>query len=154
MSEIKNKAAKKLMQQAQDFLQENDYPKTICYATTALEVILYKIDTEGDPRINSLPQGLKSNFLYEITRCSYLNIDVEQYVRYRKMAGYWEVPVPIQENFPYPDFPPNPKSGAFSMQTPRIYYERKHAEVSLQYCRETIIHIEETFERLNKPKTE
>jgi len=154
MSEIKNQAAKKLMQQAQDFLKQKDYLKTICYATSALEVILHKIDTEGDPKINSLPPHLNLNFLYEIARCSYLNIDVEQYVRYRKMAGYWEVPITQQEGFPFPDFPPQPKSGVFSLQPPRIYYDEKYAEVSLQYCTETIIHIEETFERLNKPKTE
>jgi hypothetical protein len=36
----------------------------------------------------------------------------------------------------------------------KFNYDKKDAEVSLDYCAQTIIKIEETLERLNKPLSE
>ena len=36
----------------------------------------------------------------------------------------------------------------------KFNYDQKDAEVSLDYCAQTIIKIEETLERLNKPLSE
>ena len=79
--------------------------------------------------------------LDETTICYCLGINIEQYVRYRKMAGYF-----------YPGRGINRKSGLFGMG--KHNFDKKDAEVSLDYCAQTIINIEETLERLNKPLSE
>ncbi|MEG4027955.1 MULTISPECIES: hypothetical protein [unclassified Microcoleus] len=80
--------------------------------------------------------------LDETTICYCLGISIEQYVRYRKMAGYFYA---MGVEF-------HRKPGTFG--TGKLDFDKKDAEVSLHYCAKTIKNIEETLERLNKPLSE
>ena len=81
--------------------------------------------------------------LDETTICYCLGINIEQYVRYRKMAGYVGF---VMNGEIYL------KSGLFGRG--KLNFDKKDAEVSLDYCARTIRNIEETLERLNKPLSE
>lgn len=81
--------------------------------------------------------------LDETTICFCLDINIEQYVRYRKMAGYVGF---VMNGEIYR------KSGLFGMG--KHNFDKKDAEVSLDYCARTIRNMEETLERLNKPLSE
>lgn len=156
MSEIQNETAKKFWAQAKSFLENNKYEETITYATTALEIIL-KEATQGEINIHSHNSGLS-----EITICSYLNIDIEKYVRYRKMVGYWQPKIIGQ----LPEKRSSSQEGIFNTNTrfttnsgnfSRIdssKFSKTDAEISLNYCHETIIQIEEIWKRLSKPLNE
>jgi hypothetical protein len=122
---------------AQDFMKKEKYLETIAHATAGLEVILNKAKN-GDGRDLQNLEGLD-----EVTICSYLGINIEQYVRYRKMAGYWN-PTASGIN-------PWEHSGLFSKKIFKVNFDKKDAEVSLDYCTKTIIEIEEALELLNKP---
>ena len=143
MSEIQDKVAKQFLVKAKDFLEKEDYKKTIAYATTALEVILKKA-TQGD--VSSL--RYQQVGLYEITICSYLGIDIQKYVRYRKMAGYWEAIETSEEVREQKPTAPNLFSKFSKVHNHN--FNRRDAEVSLEYCTETIKDIEKTLEQLSK----
>ena len=81
--------------------------------------------------------------LDETTICYCLGINIEQYVRYRKMAGYVGFVINGEIYL---------KSGLFGRG--KLNFDNKDAEVSLDYCARTIRNIEETLERLNKPLSE
>lgn len=99
--------------------------------------------------IKALKDGVQHSLdriqrLDEITICYCLGINIEQYVRYRKMAGYWGPTAAGGKVYE--------KSGFFGMG--KHNFDNKDAEVSLDYCARTIRNIEETLERLNKPLSE
>jgi hypothetical protein len=99
--------------------------------------------------IKDLKGGVKHSLdriqgLDEITICYCLGINIEQYVRYRKMAGYVVLGGTGEQVFE--------QSGSFG--TKKHNLNKKDAEVSLNYCTKTIIDIEETLKRLNKPLSE
>jgi hypothetical protein len=138
MSKTQGERAKKFLLQAKNFMQENKYEETIDYATAGLEVILMEAK-QGEVRRLRTDD---SEGLYEITICSYLGIDIEEYVRYRKMAGYREVKATGEEI--------EKSQGGFT-KIVKLRFDEKDAKVSLDYCEKTIRRIEETLERLKKP---
>lgn len=80
--------------------------------------------------------------LDEITICYCLGINVEQYVRYRRMAGYFSPTASGTQVYE--------KSGSrFGMRKHNL--DKKDAELSLDYCTKTIINIQGTLERFDKP---
>jgi hypothetical protein len=138
MSGTQGERAKKFLLQAKNFMEERNYKETINYATAGLEVILMEAK-QGDVR---RLRNDDSEGLYEITICSYLGIDIEEYVRYRKMAGYRKVKATGEEI--------EESKGGFTQIVKPCFYE-KDAKASLDYCEKTIRRIEETLERLKKP---
>jgi len=97
--------------------------------------------------IKNLKDGVKHSLdkiqeLDEITLCYCLGINVEQYVRYRKMSGYFSPNASCTE--PY-----EVGSSRFGMRKHNL--DKRDAELSLQYCTNTIINIQDTLERFNKP---
>jgi hypothetical protein len=136
--------AKEFLVKAENFMKapEPDYTNTVRYASASLQIILNQLANEGDIRS---PQLERSN-LYEITVCSYLNLDIQKYIQYRKMAGYWTVTA---------DNLPQLSTGPISHTiTTRSIFGEENARVSLEYCNETIIKIEKTLEQLAKPLSE
>jgi hypothetical protein len=97
--------------------------------------------------IDLLKKGVQrsENLLNETIICYFLKINIEEYVRYRKMAGYFTAIIEKQ---------PFPKSGIFSHTKFKFDFDKKDAKVSLDYCTKTIIEIEKTLERLSKPLSE
>lgn len=140
MIEIQNELANGFLFRAEKFMQQERYLEVIAYATAGLQIILNRAKEDG---VNN------SSELNEITICYYLGIDIEQYVRYRKMAGYWSPKASGRE--------PYQTSGLFSHQIePELEpeFDKKDAEISLNYCVKTIVSIEETLDRFNKPLSE
>ncbi|MEG3923040.1 hypothetical protein QUA07_28580 [Microcoleus sp. T3_A4] len=179
MREIQNDLARGFLIRASNAIQQEDYTKAVSYATTALDIVFmkasefffgqfpFKFDTfqklnqinstKGISGVSSeLKEGIKAlkdgvqhsvdriQELEEITICYGLGINIEQYVRYRKMAGYFAPTAVGDEVYQ--------KSGLFSRS--KFSFDKKDAEVSLNYCAKTIINIEETLQRLNKPLSE
>jgi pyruvate formate-lyase activating enzyme-like uncharacterized protein len=137
MSEIKNEQVKQLLLKAENFMKQENYVEAISYATASLEITLRRAKKSGEKTVQDL------SYLDEITLCFYLGIDVEEYVRYRKMAGYRTVGGTGTTVFD--------SSGLFSPIKFKSQFNKKDAEVSLHYCTKTVKDIEETLERLNKP---
>jgi len=148
MNEIQDELAKEFLLKAETSMEQDEYTDVIFYATAGLEVMLKKANdfffNESSFDFDTFRQDLREvrnlgNLLNETVICYSLNINIEQYVRYRKMAGYFRTPggQPVQ------------KGGMFSHI--RSVFTKKNAEVSLDYCTKTIIDIEKTLERLNKP---
>ncbi len=183
MSEIQNELAKESLLKAEDLIKQEKYKEAICYATAGLGIMFkkankilfgefsYEFDrfqklnhinfikgiyiekSSNKPEVSSqlkegievLRKGVQHLFdLHETTICYYLGINIEQYIRYRKMAGYFGLIETNGEVYP--------ESGLFSQV--KFNFDKKDAEVSLDYCAKTIINIEETLERLNKPFSE
>jgi hypothetical protein len=136
MSEIQNELAREFLLKARNYMQQEKYLEVIAYATASLEVVLTDAKHEGFQ---------SSVDLNEIILCYYLGIDIEPYVRYRKMVGYWAPNA--SGSAPYQPL------GLFSSQV-KLEFDKKDAEVSLDYCTKTITSIEETLERFNKPLSE
>ena len=136
MSGIQNELANGFLFRAEKFMQQERYLEVIAYATAGLQIILNRAKEDG---------VTNSAELNEITICYYLGIDIEQYVRYRKMAGYWSPKASGRE--------PYQTSGLFSHQI-EPEFDKKDAEISLNYCVKTIVSIEETLDRFNKPLSE
>jgi hypothetical protein len=136
MSEIQNELAREFLLTARNYMQQEKYLDVIAYATASLEVVLTDAKHEGFQ---------SSVDLNEIILCYYLGIDIEPYVRYRKMAGYWAPNA--SGSVPYQTL------GLFSSQV-KLEFDKQDAEVSLDYCTKTITSIEETLERFNKPLSE
>ncbi|MEG4116531.1 hypothetical protein QUA43_03425 [Microcoleus sp. N9_B4] len=125
-----------------NYLNEVDLIKGIYVEKSSNKEVSSKL-TKG---IKALKDGVQHSVdriqeLDETTMCYCLGINIEQYVRYRKMAGYFYQGIGI-----------NRKSGLFG--SGKLNFDKKDAEVSLGYCANTIIKIEETLERLNKPLSE
>jgi hypothetical protein len=148
MNEIQDEVAKEFLLKAETSMKQNEYTEVVFYATAGLEVMLKKANdfffNDSSFDFDPFRQDLREvrnlgNLLNETVICYSLNINIEQYVRYRKMAGYFRIAgeQPVQ------------KGGMFSHI--RSVFTKKNAEVSLDYCTKTIIEIEKTLERLNKP---
>lgn len=182
MNEIQDELAKEFLLKAEASLKQEKYKEVIFYATAGLEIIFTRankfflgdfpfkfdhfqklneinsikgiyvekisnkqeISSKLKEGIEILRKGVQNSedLLNETIICYSLGINIERYVRYRKMAGYFHITSgqPIQ------------KSGMFSHV--KFVYDKKDAEVSLDYCTKTIIEIEKTLERLNKPLSE
>jgi hypothetical protein len=142
MSAIQNEQAKEFLLKAEDLMKQEKYEEAISYATAGLEIMFTRANEffskDGVQYSVDRIQGLD-----ETTICYGLGINIEQYVRYRKMAGYF-----------------GPLGGGQVHKKPGIFgrvkfnYDKKDAKVSLDYCAQTIIKIEETLERLNNPLSE
>ncbi|MEG4121450.1 hypothetical protein QUA43_28765 [Microcoleus sp. N9_B4] len=137
IQKIQHEVPKNFLLKAKDFMEKEDYPNTILYATCGLE-IMFSIAKRGNPKDL---QNLES--LDEITICSYLGISIKSYVRYRKMAGYAKA---TAAGINAVD-----SSGLFSQKIFKANFDKKDSEVSLNYCTKTIIEIQEALEELNKP---
>lgn len=183
MNEIRDEEAKEFLLKAEALMQDEKYTEVVSYATVALEIMFirankfffgeayFKFDhfkklsnavnsikgiyvekTSNKPELSSnLKEGIEilkkgvhnsEDLLNETIICYSLGINIERYVRYRKMAGYFNT---LSK-------PPIGKSGMFSRV--KFRFDKKDAEVSLDYCTKTIIDIEKTLERLNKPLSE
>jgi hypothetical protein len=148
MNEIKDESAKKFLLKAEASMEQQKYKEVIAYATAGLEVMFIKANKlfckEFNPSYSDKSREIRNleNLLNETVICYSLDIDIKKYVRYRKMVGYFRIAG--EES--------NEKGGMFS----RIdsVFDEKDAEISLTYCKKTIIEIEETLEQLNKPLNE
>lgn len=179
MSEIQDERARGFLIRARNAIQQENYTQAVSYATAALDIVFTKAkkfffdqspfrfdtfqnlnqinSTKGISGVSSeLKEGIKAlkdgvqhsvdriQELEEITICYGLDINIEQYVRYRKMAGYF-APTAVGDDV-------YQESGLFSRV--KSSFDKKDAEVSCDYCAKTIIKIEETLQRLNKPLSE
>jgi hypothetical protein len=148
MNEIKDELAKKFLLKAEASMEQQKHREVIAYATAGLEVMFIKANKLFFDEFNSSAfeksRGIESleKLLNETVICYSLDIDIKKYVRYRKMVGYFRI---VGEESIQ-------KGGMFS----RINsdFDEKDAEISLTYCKKTIIEIEETLEQLNKPLNE
>jgi len=179
MSEIQNELAKESLVKAKDFIKQESYEKAISHATAGLDIMfmeanefffgefsssfdpylnltrissikgIYVEKSANKPEISSdLKRGIESLKygvqhlveLHETIICYYLGINIEQYIRYRKMAGYFGL---TGNGEVYSE------SGLFPKA--KFEFEKKDAELAVDYCTKTIINIEEALERLNKP---
>jgi hypothetical protein len=148
MSEIKNELAlaNEFLLKAEASMEREEYREVIVNATSGLEVMLEKANKFFFKRFSfdSKDRELQNlgSLLNETIICYSLNINMEEYVRYRKMVGYFRVIVndqSIARGLFYD------KNSVFEN------FEKKDAEISLAYCKKTITEIEETLKRLNKP---
>ena len=148
MSEIKNELAlaNEFLLKAEASMEREEYTEVIVNATSGLEVMLEKANKFFFKRFSfdSKDRELQNlgSLLNETIICYSLNINMEEYVRYRKMVGYFRVIVndqSIARGLFYD------KNSVFEN------FEKKDAEISLAYCKKTITEIEETLKRLNKP---
>jgi hypothetical protein len=151
MSEIKNELAlaNEFLLKAEASMEREEYREVIVYATGGLEVMLEKANKFFFKRFSfdSDSRELRDlgSLLNETIICYSLNINMEQYVRYRKMVGYFRVV----------DNQCNQKGGMFyDVNSVFENFEKKDAEVSLAYCKKTITEIEQTLKQLNKPFSE
>lgn len=145
MNEIKDERAKEFLLQAEALMEQEKYTEVISHATAGLEIILKKANDFffGNFYVNSKKAVQNSeDILNETIICYYLGINIERYIRYRKMAGYFSITGGSKGQ-------PVPKSGMFSHV--KFSCDKKDAELSLEYCTETIIEIQKTLERLSKP---
>lgn len=183
MNEIQDELAKEFLLKAEALMKEEKYTEVIFYATAGLEIMFTRADefffgdfpfkfdrfqkmneinsikgiyvekNSGKQEISSklkegiefLKKGVQSSedLLNETIICYSLSINIERYIRYRKMVGYFYIT---------PSGQPTQKSGMFSQV--KFVFDKKDAEVSLDYCTKTIIEIEKTLERLNKHLSE
>jgi hypothetical protein len=148
MNEIKDESAKKFLLKAEASMEQQKYREVIAYATAGLEVMFIKANKLFFKEFNPSPfdksreiQNLE-NLLNETVICYSLDIDIKKYVRYRKMVGYFRIAGEESHE----------KRGMFSHIN--SVFDEKDAEISLTYCKKTIIEIEETLEQLNKPLNE
>jgi hypothetical protein len=183
MNEIRDERAKEFLVKAQALMEEEKYKEVVSYATAALEIMFirankfffgeasFKFDhfekfsnevksikgiyvekTSNKPELSpKLKEGIEilkkgvqdsEELLNETIICYFLDINIERYVRYRKMAGYFNTLAS----------PPKSKSGMFSQV--KFRFDKKDAEVSLDYCTKTIIDIQKTLEQFSKPLSE
>lgn len=143
MSAIQNEQAKEFLLKAEDLMKQEKYTEAISYATAGLEIMFTRANEFFSKDGVQYSEVDRIKGLDETTICYGLGINIEQYVRYRKMAGYFG---------PLGGGQVSPKSGIFSRV--KFNYDKKDAEVSLDYCTQTIINMEETLERLKKPLSE
>jgi hypothetical protein len=143
MSAIQNEQAKEFLLKAEDLMKQEKYPEAISYATAGLDIMFTRANEFFSIDGVQYSEADRRKGLDETTICYGLGINIEQYVRYRKMAGYF-----------------GPLGGGLVSKKPGIFscvkfnYDKKDAEVSLDYCTQTIINMEETLERLKKPLSE
>jgi len=154
MNEIQDKLAREFllkaeasMKKAEASMDKKEYENVISYATAGLEVIFEKAKNFFfNDRFDYLKEGEVENLgkvLNETVICYSLGINIELYVRYRKMAGYFSI---LNKE------PMRLRGGMFSGR--KLSFNQEDAQTSLKYCTKTIIEIEKTLEKLNKPLNE
>lgn len=126
---------------AKESLEKTEYERAIAYATVALDIALSlsKITNLGHHEIfvtSHQPQCEKKTIDVdtEVLQCSVLGINYIEYIRYRRIAGYY-----------YPNLSAiQPKHGALESCN-----NLKAANYAIQYCISTIATIQNTVRKIN-----